>query len=93
MIETGGRVAFRALWSNDREEVLAAALEEVIAGRSPVGERSGPIMPMMRGLARMDEMLERSGPTARRDLLRQVPPMYAMAKLTGAMQRRSRAPS
>lgn len=93
MIETGGRVAFRALWSNDREEVLAAALEEVIAGRSPVGERSGPIMPMMRGLARMDEMLERSGPIARRDLLRQVPPMYAMAKLTGAMQRRSRAPS
>lgn len=68
-------------------------LEGVIAGRSPVAERSGRLVPMMRGLAHMDETLGRSGPTARRDLLRQVPPMYAMAKLAGMTRRRSRAVS
>lgn len=90
VIDSGGRVAFRALWSNDREDVLAGVLEDVIAGRSPVVERNGRFVPMMRGLARMDETLERSGATARRDVLRQVPPMYAMAKLAGVVRRRSR---
>lgn len=83
MIDSGGRVAFRSLWSNDRADVLAGVLEDLIAGRSPVVERSGRLMPMMRGLARMDETLERSRPNARREVLRQVPPLHAMAKLAG----------
>jgi len=90
VMDTEGRVAFRALWANDRVDVLGGALEDVVAGRSPVGERSGKMVPMMRGLARMDEALERSGPTARRDLLRQVPPMYALAKLAGLASRKDR---
>ena len=65
--------------------------EDVVAGRSPLNERSGRLVPMMRGLARMDEMLERSGPAARRDLLRQAPPMYAMARIAGLARRRERA--
>jgi len=87
VMDTGGRVAFRALWSNDREEVIGRALEDVLAGRSPVGERNGRILPMMRGLAHIDEILERSGPSARRDLRHQAPPMYALAKLAGLARR------
>ena len=51
------------------------------AGRSPPSERSGGHVPMMRGIAHMNEMLERSGPAARRHLLRRMPPMYAKARI------------
>lgn len=88
---TRGDVAFRALWSDDREQVLARALDDLLAGRSPLRERSGRLVPMMRGLPHMDEMLDEAGPVARRDLLRQAPPMYAMAKLAGLVRRRERA--
>ena len=91
IMDSDGRVAFRALWSNDREGVLRKALEDVANGRSPVKERSGRVVPMMRGIAHMDEMLELSGPTARRDVRRQAPPVYAMAKLAGLMRRRTHA--
>ncbi len=87
MMDTDGRVAFRALWSNDREGVLRDALEDLASGRSPATERSGRMVPMMRGIAHMDEMLERSGPSARRDVRRQAPPVYAMAKMAGLMRR------
>lgn len=88
VMDTDGRAAFRALWSNDREGVLRSALEDVVAGRTPVSERNGRLVPMMRGLAHIDEVLERSGPTAKRDLLRQAPPMYAMAKLAALATRK-----
>jgi len=73
--------------------VLGPALEDALAGRAPVSERTGRLVPMMRGLAHMDETLERSGPAARRDLLRQAPSMYAMARLAGLAGRRQRAPA
>jgi hypothetical protein len=56
-----GRVAFRALWSKDREGILSAALDAGARGRSPVGQHQGRMIPMMRGLAEMDRMLESSG--------------------------------
>ena len=91
VMDTRGRVAFRELWSNDREGVLRKALQDVTAGRSPVKEHTGRVVPMMRGIAHMDEMLEASGPTARRDVRREAPPVYAMAKMVGMMRRRPRA--
>ena len=88
IMESAGRVVFRALWSNDRESVLRKALQELVAGRSPAEERNGRMVPMMRGIAHMDEVLGMSGPTARRDVRRQAPPVYAMAKMAGLMRRR-----
>lgn len=82
-----GRVAFRTLWSNDREAPLARALGEVADGKSPVGERSARMFPMNRGLAWMDDILGQSGPVARRDVLRQAPPMYAIARAIGAVRK------
>jgi hypothetical protein len=88
VMDIDGRVAFRALWSNDRESILSTALDAVARGRSPVGQRQGRMIPMMRGVAEMDRMLESSGPTARRDVLRAAPPVYAMARLVGLAKRR-----
>lgn len=87
IMDTEGRVAFRALWSNDREEILRRALAEVALGRAPLSEQQGRMLPMMRGVAHMDRMLERSGPTARRDVRRAAPPVYAMARLAGLAKR------
>lgn len=88
LVDRDGRVAFRALWSNDREDVLRKPLEQVVAGKPLAAEHQGRIIPMMRGVARMDRMLEQSGPTARRDVLRSAPPVYAMARLTELARRR-----
>lgn len=44
---------------------------------------------MMGGVAHMEQMLQRSGPTARRDLRRAAPPVYAMARLPGLAKRHS----
>ncbi|WP_374224658.1 deiodinase-like protein [Streptomyces sp. ISL-99] len=83
-----GRVGFRVLWSNDREPILRAALENVLSGRSPAGEHQGRVVPMLRGVAEMDRMLTLSGPTARRDVRKAAPPMYAMARVMGLMKHR-----
>ncbi len=94
ILDVDGRVAFRALWSNDREGVLRRALEELAAGRSPATEHTGRMVPMMRGIAHMDEVLAMSGPTARRDVRRQAPPVYVMAKMAGLVRRpRARTPA
>lgn len=87
LVDADGLVAFRTLWSNDRKAVLTDALEAVVQGRSPVGERQGRMVPMMRGIARMDQVLEKSGPTARHDVRHAAPPVYAMARLAGLTKR------
>lgn len=88
IMDNDGRVAFRILWSNDREDVLRKALAEVARGGAPLSEHQGRMVPMMRGIAQMDRMLECSGPTSRRDVLRAAPPVYAMARLAGLAKRR-----
>jgi Iodothyronine deiodinase len=93
IMDMNGNVAFRSLWANDREGVLRKALEEITRGESPRRQRSGRMIPMMRGVAHMDEMLEASGPTARRDVRRGAPPVYAMARMVRLFRRpRDRAP-
>lgn len=94
LMDTHGRVAFRTLWSNDREHILRAALQGLLSGRLGAGEHQGHVVPMMRGVAEMDRVLTLSGPTARRDVRRAAPPMYAMARLMGlATHRREHAPT
>lgn len=87
IVDREGKVAFRILWSNDRESVLRQALEAAARGEGPLGERTARMLPMNRGRAFMDEVLERAGPTARRDALREAPPMYAMARAAGRVRR------
>jgi hypothetical protein len=81
LVGEDGIVLFRSLWSND-ESVLREPLRRVAAGeQTPMGEREPRLVPMLAGTGKMYEILRSSGPTAQRDVLRQVPPMYAMARL------------
>jgi hypothetical protein len=89
LMNTDGQVAFRTLWANDRDAILRDALEQVASGSRQVAEHQGRMIPMMRGVAEMDRMLERSGPTARRDVRRAAPPVYAMARMAGLMTSRA----
>ena len=81
LMDTGGNVAFRALWSND-ERVLRQGLEAFLAEPlPPVGERTPRLIPLMKGMGMMYELLSFSGPQAKQDVRRELLPMYAMARL------------
>jgi peroxiredoxin len=79
-----GTVAFRALWSDD-ESTLRKALRAAVTG-APPAQAQRRVVGMLSGLGKMDEMLELSGPTARRDVARQMPPMYAMARVASVFK-------
>ncbi len=81
IMDARGNVAFRSLWAND-ERTLREGLEEISAHpEAAIGERQPKAVPMLKGLGKFYEVLGDSGDVARRDLLREVPPMYAMARM------------
>ncbi len=76
-----GNVAFRTLWAND-ERVLREPLEEIVSWpTATIGERQPRVVPMVKGMGKQYEILDLAGSVAKRDVLRQAPPMYAMARL------------
>lgn len=74
-----GRVVFRSLWSND-EKALRRGFEALIGEGQP-GVAQPRLRPMLAGTGVMHETLSAAGPKARRDVLRQTPPLYALASL------------
>ncbi|BDG08140.1 TlpA family protein disulfide reductase [Anaeromyxobacter paludicola] len=81
LVDPNGRVAFRSLWSND-ERVLGGALRAMVEGRSGAPfERERRVVPMARGLARVDEVVRAAGPAAVEDLRRETPLVFAAAEL------------
>lgn len=88
VMDTDGGVAFRLLWSDDREGILRATLRDVLAHRPPDRQHQGHLVPMLRGIREMDDILTLSGPTARRDVRRAAPPLYAMARMMGIVEHR-----
>ena len=88
LMDTHGNVAFRALWSND-ERVLREGLAALVSGRPlPIGERTPRMVPMLKGIGMMDAVLSSAGQEAKRDVLREAPPMYALARLATLFRRR-----
>jgi hypothetical protein len=79
IMDRDGRAAFRTLWSND-EAILRDGLEAIIKGRS-AGERQPHLIPMTKGMGSMYEVLGLAGQQARRDVQREAPPMYLMARV------------
>jgi hypothetical protein len=80
-VDADGRVAFRSLWSNDERALrrgFAVVLGEAEGGAM---EREARVLPLLRGLGVMDEVLEAAGPTARIDVKRAALPVYAFARL------------
>jgi hypothetical protein len=81
LMDPNGNVAFRTLWSND-ERVLRQALRAMVEGKPDHPfERERKVIPMARGLARVDEVVRAAGPTALRDLRREAPLVYAAAEV------------
>lgn len=81
LMDPNGNVAFRTLWSND-ERVLRDALLAVACGRSDHPfERERWIVPMLRGLTRLDQVVRTAGPVAVRDLRRATPGVYAAGEV------------
>ncbi len=86
LMDTDGNVAFRALWSND-ERVLREGLEALVSGQPlPIGEREPRVVPNLKGLGKMYEVLSFAGEQAKEDVQREVPPMYAMARIAALFQ-------
>ena len=79
LVDANGTVVGRLLWANDFAR-LRAALETLAAGRR-LGDVENKLVPMVRGLGMIDEALSNAGGYARTDFRREVPPMYAMARL------------
>lgn len=82
LVDARGLVAGRILWANHHRH-LERALEALARGEAP-GDDQSKAVPMLRGLGSIDEVLAESGGYARADLAREVPPMFAMARLAGA---------
>jgi hypothetical protein len=82
LITANGVIAQRVLWSNDAHGVRDA-IEAVLAGR-PFAQRESKMLAMMRGVGCMAPTLASAGLTALRDLRREAPPVYALARVAGA---------
>ena len=81
LMDTDGIAAFRALWAND-ERVLRQVLKAIVSGKpSPLGENQEKLIPMLKGMGVMYEILGFAGKPARRDVAREVPPMYGIVHL------------
>jgi hypothetical protein len=86
-VDSDGRIVFRTLWSNDaaglRQGFEALLSPNVEAAH---GQREAKLVPMMRGMGKMDEILGSAGDVARHDLRRALPAVYGMAKLAGVFR-------
>lgn len=79
LVDARGNVAGRILWANHVRH-LERALEALARGAA-VGDDESKAVPMLRGLGRIDQVLAQSGGYARTDFAREVPPMFALARL------------
>lgn len=81
IMDINGNVAFRTLWAN-YGRTLREGLSAISARPdATIGEREPKALPMTKGMGKFYETVSASGDVARRDLLREVPPMYALARL------------
>jgi hypothetical protein len=81
LMDTQGNVAFRSLWSND-ERALRKGIEGFLTpGKGAMVQAETKIVPLLRGTGKMYDLLSFSGKEAKRDVRRQAPPIYAMARL------------
>ena len=82
LFDGDGILAFRSLWASDHGG-LHAALASVARGTSPgASESKAMLAPMARALGFIDEVIDRAGPSARRDLWRSAFPMAIAAWMT-----------
>ncbi len=81
IIDVDGNVAFRALWSNDYDTLYDALVRLQSVRRGAIGQSEKDVVPMMRGTGELYDTLRFAGGYARRDVLRELPPLYGIARL------------
>ncbi len=85
LMDTDGKVAFRALNSN-HERVLRRGIEDAVAQQpARTGENQSRAVPLIKGLGMMYEALNLAGEEAKRDILRELGPVYPMARLANLL--------
>jgi hypothetical protein len=63
-----GIIVFRSLWASDKK-ALRQALESVVAGRKPDQAESQTLIgPVLRAMGQVQDVMERAGPQAVKDL-------------------------
>ncbi len=68
LANSDGIIVFRSLWASDKK-ALRQALESVVAGRKPdQAESQALIGPVSRAMGQVQEVMERAGPQAVKDL-------------------------
>lgn len=82
LIDGTGVIRFRAQWANDTRG-LERALKAMVGSRAPRPDAISRTVPnLVRSMGYIDQVLDRAGPQAKRDLWRSAPPMAAMASAT-----------
>ncbi len=75
LVDAAGVIVFRSLWASDQNAVREA-LESVAAGRTPDKTQSQALfLPVARAMGQVQEVMDRAGPQAVRDLWRAGLPM------------------
>lgn len=86
LMDVTGNVAFRALASND-DRVLREGLGALVTGQPlPIGEREPVIIPLLKAVGVMREVLDRAGPQAREDIRRELPGVYPLLCLAAFLR-------
>lgn len=75
LVNNDGTIAFRSLWASDRK-AMRQALESVVAGRVPRRQQSQALLrPVTRAMGQVQDVMDRAGPQAVKDLWRAGLPM------------------
>jgi len=75
LADSNGHILFRSLWAADRD-ALRQALDAAAAGNKPeTTESTALLVPVARAMGKVDEVMNRGGPQAARDLWRAGFPM------------------
>lgn len=86
VMDSSGNIAFRALASND-ERVLRKGLQAVVTGQPlPIGESESLIIPMVKAVGVMREVLDLAGPQATEDIRRELPGVYPLLWLASLLR-------
>ncbi|MFQ5973530.1 MAG: TlpA family protein disulfide reductase [Alphaproteobacteria bacterium] len=81
LIDVDGTIAFRALWAGD-EAGLRRALASVSHGDKPTKPQSRALFgPLAKGMGYFQQVLDRAGPQAQRDMLRAAPPILLVGRV------------
>jgi len=85
LMDTDGNVAFRTV-SSSNARVLREGLRATVARRPLAArERQPRVVPLLKGLGSMHEVLGLAGEEARRDLRKELPPVYLLARLAALL--------